>query len=129
MITGDYLSRKKSILVPKIRRTAKNGRFLEISGATGNNLKNIKQVFIDCDIEIERLISRMFTLWVKLLNNEDLQSGSILIDLGFETTRLGLFKNLALVHSITFPFGINHIIKDLSKVCSLNLKESEIGLL
>ena len=40
-ITGNYLSRKKSILVPKIRRTAKNGRFLEISGATGNNLKNI----------------------------------------------------------------------------------------
>ena len=40
-ITGNYLSRKKSIPVPKIRRTAKNGRFLEISGATGNNLKNI----------------------------------------------------------------------------------------
>ena len=40
-ITGNYLSRKKSILIPKIRRTAKNGRFLEISGATGNNLKNI----------------------------------------------------------------------------------------
>ena len=89
-----------------------------------NNLKNINQVFIDCDIEIERLISRTFTLGVKLLNNEDLQFGSILIDLGFETTSLGLFKNLALVHSITFPFGINHIIKDLSKVCSLNLRES-----
>ena len=40
-ITGNYLSGKKSIPVPKIRRTAKNGRFLEISGATGNNLKNI----------------------------------------------------------------------------------------
>ncbi|MDP6440331.1 MAG: excinuclease ABC subunit UvrA, partial [Pelagibacteraceae bacterium] len=40
-ITGNYLSRKKNIPVPKIRRTAKNGRFLEISGATGNNLKNI----------------------------------------------------------------------------------------
>ncbi|MBO6489350.1 MAG: excinuclease ABC subunit UvrA [Pelagibacteraceae bacterium] len=40
-ITGNYLSRKKSIPIPKIRRTAKNGRFLEISGATGNNLKNI----------------------------------------------------------------------------------------
>ena len=29
---------------------------------TKNNLKNINQVFIDCDIEIERLISRIFTL-------------------------------------------------------------------
>ena len=40
-ITGNYLSGKKNIPIPKIRRTAKNGRFLEISGATGNNLKNI----------------------------------------------------------------------------------------
>jgi len=40
-ITGNYLSRKKNIPIPKIRRTAKNERFLEISGATGNNLKNI----------------------------------------------------------------------------------------
>ena len=93
--------------------------------APKNNLKNINQAFIDCDIEIERLISRTFTLGVKLLNDKELQFGSILIDLGFEKISLGLFKNLALVHSITFPFGINHITKDISKVCSLNLVESE----
>ncbi len=40
-ITGSYLSGKKNILTPKKRRLAKNGRFLEIIGATGNNLKNI----------------------------------------------------------------------------------------
>ncbi len=40
-ITGNYLSGKKFINTPKKRRTAKNGRFLEISGATGNNLKNV----------------------------------------------------------------------------------------
>ena len=40
-ITGAYLSGEKNISIPKIRKTAKNGRFLEISGATGNNLKNI----------------------------------------------------------------------------------------
>ena len=40
-ITGDYLSGKKFIPVPRKRRIAKNGRFIEISGATGNNLKNV----------------------------------------------------------------------------------------
>ena len=40
-ITGNYLSKKKSIPIPHKRRLAKNGRFLEILGATGNNLKNI----------------------------------------------------------------------------------------
>jgi len=91
-----------------------------------NNLKNINQAFIDCDIEIERLISNTFALGVKLLNNKELEFGSILIDMGFEKISLGLFKNLALVHSITLSVGINHITKDISKVCSLNIDESEV---
>ena len=40
-ITGNYLSGKKHISLPKNRRIAKNGRYLEIIGATGNNLKNV----------------------------------------------------------------------------------------
>ncbi len=40
-ITGTYLSGEKNITIPKKRRIAKSGRYLEISGATGNNLKNV----------------------------------------------------------------------------------------
>jgi len=40
-ITGKYLSYKKFISIPKKRRLAKNGRFLQINGATGNNLNNV----------------------------------------------------------------------------------------
>ncbi len=39
-ITGQYLSHKKYIPIPKIRRKG-NGKFLEIQGASENNLKNI----------------------------------------------------------------------------------------
>ena len=91
-----------------------------------NNLKNINQVFIDCDIEIERLISHTFTLGVKLLNVRELQLGSALINLGYKKISLGLFKNLALVHSVTLPIGTDYITNDISKVCSLNLDETKI---
>ena len=40
-ITGQYLSNKKKIEIPVTRRLAKNGRFVEINGATGNNLNNV----------------------------------------------------------------------------------------
>lgn len=39
-ITGQYLSGKKAIPIPLKRRTG-NGNFLEVSGVTQNNLKNI----------------------------------------------------------------------------------------
>ncbi len=40
-ITGNYLSGNKIIEVPTKRKTAKNGRFLEILGASGNNLQKV----------------------------------------------------------------------------------------
>jgi len=43
-ITGDYLSGQKKIEVPKEARKA-DGKYLEIIGATGNNLKNINVKF------------------------------------------------------------------------------------
>ncbi len=43
-LTGQYLSGKKSIAVPKKRRKG-NGLFLEVVGAKGNNLKNLSVKF------------------------------------------------------------------------------------
>ncbi len=40
-ITGRYLSNKSFIQIPKNRRMAKNGKYLEILNASGNNLKNV----------------------------------------------------------------------------------------
>lgn len=39
-LTADYLNGTKSIPVPKKRRTG-NGKFIELKGCTGNNLKNV----------------------------------------------------------------------------------------
>jgi cell division protein FtsA len=91
-----------------------------------NNLKNINQVFINCDIELERLISKTFSLGIQTLKYSDLKYGAGIINLEFEKISLGLFKDLALVHSVSFPIGINHIIKDIAKVCSLDLEESKL---
>ena len=96
--------------------------------APKNNLKNINQVFVDCDIEITRLISKGFAQGAELLNHKELESGSIILDFGFEKTTFILFKKLAVVHSITLPIGSYNIIKDISKVCSLNIDESELIL-
>ena len=81
--------------------------------APKNNLRNINQIFLDCDIEIERLISQTFALGVELFDTQELQSGIVLINLGLKKISLGLFKNLALVLSITFPVGADHIVNDI----------------
>ena len=44
-ITGQYLSGKKKVAVPKTRRPG-NGKTLEIVGAAKNNLKNLTVSFL-----------------------------------------------------------------------------------
>jgi excinuclease ABC subunit A len=44
-ITGQYLTGKKFVRVPETRRKARHDHYLEITGATGNNLKNISAKF------------------------------------------------------------------------------------
>ena len=61
---------------------------------------------------------------VELLDNKKLQFGSFIIDLEFEKVSFAIFKNLAIIHSITIPIGINHIAKDISKMCSIDSEES-----
>ncbi|QMU65297.1 MAG: excinuclease ABC subunit UvrA [Flavobacteriaceae bacterium] len=43
-LTADYLTKKRQILIPKKRREG-NGKCIELSGATGNNLKNVSVSF------------------------------------------------------------------------------------
>ena len=44
-ITGAYLSGRKKIEVPKKRRKSEKGKYIEVVGATENNLKNINVKF------------------------------------------------------------------------------------
>ncbi len=44
-ITGDYLSGRKSIPTPEVRRPLDRKRLLTLVGATGNNLKNVTASF------------------------------------------------------------------------------------
>ncbi len=49
-ITSDYLNGKKKIDIPAVRRPG-NGKFINLTGATGNNLKNV-----DLSIPLGKLI-------------------------------------------------------------------------
>ena len=44
-LTGQYLSGKLEIAVPKKRRKAKKGRFIRVENANGNNLQNVSVQF------------------------------------------------------------------------------------
>jgi len=91
-----------------------------------NILKNITKVFHSCDIEINKFISCSYALGICYFNQDQIDYGCGIIDMGYEKTSLALFKDSSLVHVSSFPIGSNHITKDIIRGCYLSEIESEL---
>jgi len=96
--------------------------------ANKNILKNIKLVFNNCGINIERIILKPFVEGISFLSKNKLKKNFTTIKLEKKRISISLFKNKSYVFSQDFDFGIDLIIKDISKLCSLKIEEVQILL-
>jgi cell division protein FtsA len=88
-----------------------------------NNLQNMKLVLNNCDIEIERIIFKSFATGIHIINQNDSMKKFIRINIEKTIINISVFENKSFIFCESFPFGSDMILKDLSKVCSLNLIE------
>ena len=93
--------------------------------ANQNILKNIKSVFNNCGLNIEKIILKSFVDGINLLTNNQLQKNFTILRLEQNRINISLFKNKSFVFTEDFNFGFNLIIKDISKLCSLKISEVE----
>jgi len=90
-----------------------------------NYLKNLKSVFNNCGLNIEKIILKSFADGVNLLSNNNLDKNFTILRLEKNRINISLFKNKSFVYTENFNFGFNLIIKDISKLCSLKSDEVE----
>ncbi len=90
-----------------------------------NFLKNLKSVFTNCGLNIEKIILKSFADGVYLLSDNYLDKNFTILRLEKNRINVSLFKNKSFVYTENFNFGLNLIIKDISKLCSLKIEEVE----
>ncbi|OUX54343.1 MAG: hypothetical protein CBE47_01150 [Pelagibacteraceae bacterium TMED287] len=85
-----------------------------------NDLRNIKLVFNKCEINVERIICKKFVEGIDLIKNNG--NSFTVINLRKEKSHVSIFINSSFVYSESFSFGTDIIMRDVSKICSLDLK-------
>ena len=90
-----------------------------------NILKNIKSVFINCGLNIEKIVLKSFAEGIYLLSNNHSDKNFTILRLEKNRINISLFKNKSYVFTEEFNFGFNLIVKDISKLCSLQIEEVE----
>jgi cell division protein FtsA len=90
-----------------------------------NILKNIKSVFNNCGLNIEKIVLKSFAEGIYISSKNQSDKNFTIFRLEKDRINISLFKNKSYVFTEEFNFGFNLIIKDISKLCSLKIVEVE----
>lgn len=86
-----------------------------------NDYKNLENVFTNCNLKLRKTLLKSFITGAYLSNTNNNIGTFFQITLNKENSKIFLFENDSLKYEQTFKFGSNLIIKDISKVTSLNI--------
>ena len=85
-----------------------------------NELKNLKTLFNKCNLDINKIILKSFSDGIKIINRYK-NDTFIKIKISKDESTLSFFFESAFCFSQKFNFGSDIILKDISKVCSLEI--------
>jgi len=84
-------------------------------------ITNLINCFAKCQIEISTIVLAIYASGLACLSEDEKNLGSIIIDLGSDTTSFGIFLSGKLIYSNYVDIGSRHITSDIAKVFSVNL--------
>ena len=88
-----------------------------------SEIQNIKIIFSESQLEIEKIILKPFALGIKKVNEEkDFQDPLVILNIFNNRISISIFIKSSLIYCKEYNFGSDIIKKDISKVCSLKIE-------
>ena len=85
-----------------------------------NDLKNIKKLFNQNNLEVKKILIKNFVEGAQLINDNNNVQTFFKIKINKETSNISFFDKAAFRYEEQFNFGSNMIFKDIAKVCSID---------
>lgn len=85
----------------------------------------ISQCLSKCFLNIEDYVSSAYASSLSCLSKNDKELGSILIEIGYDTTSIAAIKNNKLIHVNSIPIGGMHVTNDLALCLSIEVEDAE----
>ena len=90
-----------------------------------NDYKNFKNTFNDCNLKVNKIISKKFLDGVKTIRNNHNLETFFKIEINKESSEVIFFENSSLKFFQRFEFGANTVISDISKIIALKKETVE----
>ena len=103
----------------------KLGVEVSVISVENNVIKNFESLIKACDLDIKESIFSPYALGHSVLTDEEKELGSAIIDIGAELTTITIFLHGEIVFTKVISIGGNLVTKDISRIFSLSLEDSE----
>ena len=90
-----------------------------------NQYKNYAQTITQCNVDIHRIVFSNNAAGFAVLNENELELGSIVVDIGARTTSIGMFIKNNFIFSNVLSFGGNDITEVIARKLSITFEEAE----
>ena len=90
-----------------------------------NQYKNYAQSITKCNVDIHRIVFSNYAAGFSVLNENELELGSIIVDIGARTTSIGMFMKNNFIFSNVLAFGGSDITEDIARKLSITYEDAE----
>ena len=87
-----------------------------------NDLKNVKKIFNQCNLQIKKIISKSFIECAALTNQMPKNGTFFKIKIDKKNSKIFFFENSSLKYIQEFKFGSEIVLDDVSKITGLNVE-------
>lgn len=88
-------------------------------------MRNLELCINRCHLSVAHMVATPFASGLAALVADEMDMGSVCIDIGGGTTSLGVFHNRKFIHGSVVPVGGRHITLDLARGLSTSLEDAE----
>ncbi|MEM6384013.1 MAG: cell division protein FtsA [Pseudomonadota bacterium] len=125
MPVGFALDGERGILDPRGMHGGELGVDMHIVTADMSPLRNLENCINNAHLGIEGYVSAGHASGLSVLSDDEMELGTVCIDLGAGTTAISVFYDGAFVHGDVLPVGGHHITMDLARGLSTKPEEAE----
>jgi len=98
---------------------------LHVVDAAENALANLSLCLGRCDLDVEEVVSAPFASGLACLDGDEMELGTVMIEMGAGTTSVAVFNEGQLWHTAQLPIGGWHVTNDLARGLSTPIAHAE----
>ena len=98
---------------------------LHIISADSLMLMNLTKCLAKCHVEVSDVFLSIYSSGISCLTKDEKELGSIIIDIGSNTSSFGIFLNEKLIYTGFVPIGSRDITRDIAKEFSISIAAAD----